>query len=857
MKAQQLLLLLELLSAGSIPLGGDDDSFRVGRVHNAHGAAVTEVHVVLSSHFDAGCKTGRCTAAENLLPGEPRLCAAVGAGNRPDPGGGSVDAGMGEPFAFHIVNRYFDEFFPRAIALAEQGRAAGTPYRYMTQPWVAALYLDCANGGITAWPGMPVAPAADDMPLLHCPNATARAAFKAAMVRGDIFMHAFPHDGEASYYPDASLFEAALRVGERVAEQLGIAPPRAVSQRDVPGWTRAALPHLARHNISGLSFGAGTPPGKADVPPVCVWRDEASGAEVVLLYETGYGSEKDVFVLPNGVALTAAWTGDNTGPGTLKSVAGYYTELRKRFPGAEVTASTFEAFFDVANSAAVKPLLPVVTAEIGDGWLYGVPSDPLKNAQFREAARQRAACLASGACDAEDPALVAFDRLLVKVPEHTWGVAQGWFLPDYENYTNAAFDRARDAARFGFVANNTVNADYNSTVNSWVEQRTYVTAAPALLRASHPELAANLSAALAALAHVTDPSADAATMAGYERVHGWTAGGADMVHDCGGGVSVGFDGSGALSTLVTPGAAWASAAQPLGRFLYETYNNSDYNPFLADMASRIGDTGVWPAHTPSTNGCAKPQGHDDSALTCGNFRKPNMTNAASPVQRSIAPTVTQLWQRNQQQQQQQGGGGAAPKCDFLIKASMPEEAAANAGAPRRVVTRVVVTVGSDGATSVVWDVVQLQKRPTRLPEAEFFSFVPAVAADAAGSGKGSAWRLMVLGQSMDPTDVLGSVGATEETSVFGGSPHLRGVEAAIWAGAAGTLTFTSLDVPILCTGKASPFISPRTAAPDMARGVHFNIVQNIWNTNYVLWYPFAEADQNIRSRFRLDISRGQ
>ena len=108
---------------------------------------------------------------------------------------------------------------------------------------------------------------------------------------------------------------------------------------------------------------------------------------------------------------------------------------------------------------------------------------------------------------------------------------------------------------------------------------------------------------------------------------------------------------------------------------------------------------------------------------------------------------------------------------------------------------------------------------------------------------------------MDPTDTLGSLGASEAESVFGGSPHLRGVEAARWMGAAGTLTFTSLDVPILCTGKASPFISPRTAPPDMAQGIHFNIVQNIWNTNYVLFYPFAEADQNIRSRFRLDISK--
>ena len=254
-----LLLLLAQARAQRAPLrtGGDDDdddddSFRVGRVHNAHGAAVTEVHVVLSSHFDAGCKTPGCTAPEHLLPGEPRLCAAVGTRV-------PVQPGLGEPFAFHIINRYFDVFFPRAIALAQQGRAQGTPYRYLTQPWLAALYLDCANGGIAAWPGMPVAPAADDMPLLHCPNATALAAFKAAMVRGDIFMHAFPHDGEASYYPDASLFEAALRVGERVAEQLGIAPPRAVSQRDVPGWTRAALPHLARHNITYVFFTSARP----------------------------------------------------------------------------------------------------------------------------------------------------------------------------------------------------------------------------------------------------------------------------------------------------------------------------------------------------------------------------------------------------------------------------------------------------------------------------------------------------------------------------------------------------------------------------------------------------------------------
>jgi hypothetical protein len=34
--------------------------------HNPVGVAVKEVHMVLSSHFDAGCKTPGCTKTEHL-----------------------------------------------------------------------------------------------------------------------------------------------------------------------------------------------------------------------------------------------------------------------------------------------------------------------------------------------------------------------------------------------------------------------------------------------------------------------------------------------------------------------------------------------------------------------------------------------------------------------------------------------------------------------------------------------------------------------------------------------------------------------------------------------------------------------
>ena len=68
--------------------------------------------------------------------------------------------GSGEPYNYHILNRYFDEYFPRAIANAaamkkmhSNSTTANDTYTYMTQAWVVALYLDCPRSGVTAWPG--------------------------------------------------------------------------------------------------------------------------------------------------------------------------------------------------------------------------------------------------------------------------------------------------------------------------------------------------------------------------------------------------------------------------------------------------------------------------------------------------------------------------------------------------------------------------------------------------------------------------------------------------------------------------------------------------------------------------------
>ena len=56
------------------------------------------------------------------------------------------------------------------------------------------------------------------------------------------------------------------------------------------GLTQPSRCRCGRRGIRGLSFGAGTPPGKPDTPPLFVWKDLLSGTDVVVTYESKYGS---------------------------------------------------------------------------------------------------------------------------------------------------------------------------------------------------------------------------------------------------------------------------------------------------------------------------------------------------------------------------------------------------------------------------------------------------------------------------------------------------------------------------------------------------------------------------------------
>ena len=53
-------------------------------------------------------------------------------------------------------------------------------------------------------------------------------------------------------------------------------------------------------------------------------------------------------------------------------------------------------------------------------------------------------------------------------------------------------------------------------------------------------------------------------------------------------------------------------------------------------------------------------------------------------------------------------------------------------------------------------------------------------------------------------------------------------------------------------GIVTPYPTPLIVASD-ADGFAFNLFNNVWGTNYIMWYPFLAEDASIRYRFSIDL----
>jgi len=440
------------------------------------------------------------------------------------------DAGFIDTQA-NVVQRYFAEYFPQAIRTARQMRQAGSDrYVWTTGSWLLYEYLEQAS---------PVE----------------RQGMEQAISDGDIAWHALPFSWQTEMM-DRSLISGSVALSRSLDRRFGRTTTGA-KMTDVPGHTRGLIAPLTECGVNFLDIGVNGGSTPAELPPLFVWKDP-DGASMVVMYHHEYGS---IACVPGSdLAIAVVVRDDNSGPHTPPEIDTIYADLRRRLPHGKIVATNLT---EIGN--AVQPYrnhLPVVTQEIGDTWIYGVASDPVKVARYRELCRMRQAWISANRFQIGDTTDLALLRHLLLEAEHTWGTDTKTWL-DFDHYTPQSLEPML----------NTKN--YKVVELSWQEKRQDlfdgITTLPAPLRDEAQK-------AIAALVPTRPEMAGSPHPAGEE---------IETEH-----FLLKFDpGTGAIHRLCNKQTKreWASPERPLALFSYQTLSEDDYQRFLADYLTTKAD----------------------------------------------------------------------------------------------------------------------------------------------------------------------------------------------------------------------------------------------------------------------------
>ncbi len=632
-----------------------------------------------------------------------------------------------------MVHRYFAEFFPQAMDMAAQLRQSGDQrYVWTTGSWLLYEYLEQAT-----------------------PQQRTRT--ENAIAMGDIAWHALPFSWQTEML-DASMISGSVGLSRTLDQRFGRTTTGA-KLTDVPGHTRGLVAPLAAHGVTFLDIGVNEASTVPQVPPFFQWK-APGGATMAVMYHSGYGGVARVPGSDLAVAMVVR--DDDSGPHTLQEIQETYSMLRLRFPNARITAANLT---EIAN--AVQPYhsaLPVVAGEIGDTWIHGVASDPLKVARYREVARLREAWIAQGKFAVGDATDVALLRHLLLEVEHTWGTDTKTWL-DFDHYTPSDLAAMLETKNYKLVQ------------FSWQEKRedllTGIAALPSPLREQAQEAVHALRAVPPRMAR---PSPVESVI---ETAH----------------FMLGIDQkTGAIVRLYNKKSkrAWASNDHPLALFSYQTLSQQDYAAFFRSYIISQED---W----------AKKD-----------FGKPNMEKFGA-VSQEWLPSLTEL-------RAEEDGQGHR----LLARLAIDDSVALHDGRAAFPRTMYLEILLPSREPFIHLNFSWFQKPATRLPEALWLSFHP-IAPDPAG------WTMEKSGERVSPLDVVPS-----------GNRHLHAVSKGFgYQDDKGQFLVETLDAPLVALGIKSPLYFSNQQ-PDMTAGVHCNLFNNAWGTNYIMWFG-----EDMRFRFTL------
>jgi len=567
---------------------------------------------------------------------------------------------------------------------------------------------------------------------------------------------------------------------------------RALSQRDVPGMTVAAVPSLKRKGVIGVSVGVNgmtPPPG---TPTLFRWqygKDSVLGTWHPGGYPNNPGpnpahpdglSRQDCAVVDGFKdALCFSFRIDNSGPpGSIGEVLSTYEILRAEFSNAQLKASNLETFFEAALS--IQDQLPTLTNEISDTWIQGVSSDPRKCAEYRAVSRIMRQCIAAGQCQLTDPRVWNSSRLLVKLPEHTWGLPSE---NDKIHWSNPSFYPLRKTAQ-----------NFINSANSWIEQRQFTYLAIEALQ-DHPVLK-DIKAEMANLIPQQPDLTNFVQLPETSTVFACPSGNIKALQ---------FGSDGSIVKLNFNNIDWADSGHALSSFVYNSFDEKDFDDF-----GRVYNY----------------NGHS------AGYYKPNVTKSAHPESKVWAVSIASLFKNK----------GA--ECDFYVSVQLMNHTAVTwYGAPNTIWIRYTVRKADATNPGIDLDFQWFDKTITRLPEALSLAFKPIPQSNY-------KWSVSKMDKLVDPTTVL-----------LNGSQyqHVVGDQGVLFTplGWNYFMRLLSPDVPLatVLTGGDMSHVFPAPLVPfsDKITGMAFNIYNNIWETNYIMWYPYTDNDENFRARFAIEL----
>lgn len=642
-----------------------------------------------------------------------------------------------------ILRQYMEKHIPEAIRLAEElNREGRKRFVWTTGAFLIEQYLKTAG------------------------EKESRALCE-AIERGDISWHGLAFTTHTELM-DQELLNFDLEYSDRLDRRFH-RQTVAAKLTDVPGHTRAVIGPMNAHGKKYLHIGVNGSSMNPEVPQSFLWKTDKG--EILVQYSSEYG--ETCYIEGMEEVLEFAFTGDNKGVPDKEYVLKNLEDLEKKYPGAVIEAGDLNAYG--MRAWECRENLPVVTEEIGDSWIHGAATDPVKVMKLKRLLGLKEEWLKAGKLDRTSREYHEFMENLLMVCEHTWGVDYKKFLFDFENWRKEDFQRARKIDTVNteaFLEKNTgllcaierekgtkdFQGSYKKFEDACEEQRVYIEDAVKSLPKTLRQEAENLFEEIRKRQQESILSGTRVFPMEEMEIGGW---------------KVMADSHGTLVYLEKEGRKLVESGG-FGRFSYETYTAEDCQREFLQYNHKFKENEIWSE---------------------ADFSKPGLETVEELEHKNYPFTVREMV-----------CSGNVLK---ILLAGNPK-AAKEYGCPRE--AEICYTFGSKITCELIWR----KKDANKMPEALWFD----VCLDVENPCR---WNMKKIGELVSPLDV-----------VRGGNRRQHCTEALCYDGADGMIEIKNQDSPLVSTGGRRLY-GGCCQLPDMTKGFSYCLYNNKWGTNFPMW----------------------